>query len=115
MVSDSLFQGGVHQEEKPGGGGDGGGCPLGVPTAAGTRLSSLDGRCRVGAGGAVAALGAAQGPALRVRLMELLDGVAVALHVAVAGRGRGVDAALALLEAGWWCFGGVLRWGKRSC
>lgn len=86
-----------------------GGRQLGVRTtgAGGGGLPSLDGRCRVrGALGA-----AADGPALRVRLVELLDGVAVPLHVAVTRRRRGVDAALTLLEAGGWCFGGVLRHG----
>lgn len=63
------------------------------------------GRGRVGG---ARGLAAADGPALRVGLVELLDGVAVALHVAVAGRGRGVDAALALLEAGGGRLGGVL-------
>lgn len=50
---------------------------------------------------------AAHGPPLRVRLVELLDGVAVALHVAVARGGCGVDAAFALLEAGGGRFGCV--------
>lgn len=89
---------------------------LGIPAGAGGGFPSLllllvmvvlellhGGRGRVGGG----ALAAADGPALRVRLVELLDGVAVALHVAVAGRGRGVDAALALLEAGGGRLGGV--------
>lgn len=48
---------------------------------------------RVGGGGA------GDGPALAVGAVELLDGVAVALDVAVARRRRRVDAALALLEA----------------
>lgn len=39
--------------------------------------------------------------------MEILDGVAVALDMAVARGGRGVDAALALLEAARRCLGGV--------
>lgn len=47
---------------------------------------------------------AADRPALRVGLVELLDRVAVALDVAVARRGSGVDAAFSLLEAGGQCF-----------
>lgn len=43
---------------------------------------------------------AGDGPALRVRLVKLLDGIPVPLNVAIARRGRGVDAALALLETG---------------
>lgn len=39
--------------------------------------------------------------------VELLDGVPVPLDVAVPRRRRGVDAALALLEAAWWGLGCV--------
>lgn len=62
---------------------------------------------------ATARPGTAHGPALRVRLVELLDRVAVALYVAVAGRRGGVDAAFALLEARGGGFGGVPFVGVR--
>lgn len=85
---------------------------LGVAGAASTGFSPLLLHRRGGVSRTSDALDAASDrPALRVRLVELLDGIAILFHVTIARRGRGVDAALALLETGRWCFGGVLRRG----
>ena len=80
---------------------------IAIPTPTPTADTPERGFLRTAGGPRGRGPGARDGPALAVCAVEVLDCVAVPLHVAVSRRWRRVDAALPLLEAAWWGLGCV--------
>ena len=84
--------------------------PIPIPTPTPTADTPERGFLRTAGGPRGRGPGARDGPALAVCAVEVLDCVAVPLHVSVSRRWRRVDAALPLLETAWWGLGCVCLW-----